>query len=73
LWLLDGKSRLANVYRLQKPLLQLGSFDLDPFVKTATPTGFAMIDKQMWVATENPAQLIRIPISRLRKSKTESF
>lgn len=73
LWLMDGKSRLVNVYRLQKPLLQLGSFDLDPFVKGSIPTGFAIVGNKILVVTENPPALIRIPLSRLKKSKTETF
>lgn len=72
-WILDGKSRLINVYRLQKPMLQLGSFDLDPFVKGATPTGFTISGKKILIVTENPVSLIRIPLSRLKKSKTETF
>ncbi len=73
LWILDGKSRLIGAYRLQKPLLQLGMFDLDPFVKGATPTGFAFESGKILVVTENPALLIRIPISRLRQSKTDTL
>lgn len=73
LWLLDGKSRLVNVYRLQKPMLLLASFDLDPFVKGATPTGMTFLGKKLLVVTENPPTLTRIPLLRLKKSKTESF
>ncbi|MCG3204506.1 MAG: hypothetical protein KCHDKBKB_01221 [Elusimicrobia bacterium] len=73
LWILDGKSRLINVYRLQKPLLSLRSFDLDPFLKGSLPTGFSIQKGKMWVVTENPSSLIRIPLSRLKKSKTEEF
>lgn len=72
-WILDGKSRLVNVYRLQKPLLQLGSFDLDPFVKGATPTGMTFLGTKLLVVTENPPTLTRIPLFRLKKSKTETF
>jgi hypothetical protein len=73
LWLLDGKARLVNVYRLQKPLLQLASLDLDPFVKNAIPTGFAIEGKGIYVLTENPSAFVRVPLSRLKQSKTESY
>ncbi len=73
LWVLDGKARLVNVYRLQKPLLELGSFDLDPFLNGATPTGFTIVGRKMWIVTENPVSLVRVPLSRLKKSKTETF
>ena len=73
LWILDGKSRLINVYRLQKPMAQIGSFDLDPFLKGASPTGFAIDGRKLVLVTENPSVLIRIPIERLRKSTTDSL
>lgn len=73
LWLLDGKSRELAVYRLQKPLRQLGIFDLDPFLKGATPSGFYLEGKTVWVVTENPSALIKIPLKKLEKSKTDVF
>ena len=71
LWILDGKSRLVTVYRLQKPLLKLASYDLDPLMKQATPTGMALDGNTLLVVTENPASLLRIPLFRLRHSRLE--
>jgi hypothetical protein len=68
LWILDGKSRLITVYRLQKPLLKLAAYDLDPLVKQAAPSGMAIDGNTLLVVTENPASLLRIPLFRLRHS-----
>ncbi len=69
LWILDGKSRLINVYRLQKPLLKLASYDLDSLIEKATPTGFALEGRTLLITTENPSSLIRVPLFRLRHSR----
>lgn len=69
LWLLDGKSRLLTIYRLQKPLLKLASYDLDALLGQATPTGIAVRGKSVLLTTENPSKLLRIPLFRLRHSK----
>jgi hypothetical protein len=68
LWILDGKSRLVLVYRLQKPLLKLASYDLDSLVKQASPTGMALDGNTLLIVTENPASLVRIPLFRLHHS-----
>ncbi len=72
-WILDGNSRELSVHRLQKPLKSLGAFDLDPFLKGATPTGFAFEGKDVWLLTENPSKLIRVPLKKIEKSKTDTF
>lgn len=72
-WILDSNSRELSVHRLQKPLKPLGAFDLDPFLKGATPTGFSFQGKDVWILTENPSRLIRVPLRKIEKSKTETF
>lgn len=73
LWVLDGKARLIRVFRLQKPMLEMGVYDLDPFLKGATPTGFTMKGRRVWLVTENPANLVTIPMFRLKHSKPEGY
>lgn len=72
-WLLDGKSREISVHRLQKPLKSVGIFDLDPFLEGATPTGFFVADKDVWIVTENPASVRKVSISKLEGSKPEGL
>ena len=73
LWVLDGKAREMSVYRLQKPLKALATFDLDPFLRGATPTGFALADDLAWIVTENPAAIVRVPLAKIKKSKSSDF
>ncbi len=73
LWLLDGRSREILVYRLQEPLKPLARFDLDPFLKGATPTGIDVENKKVWLTTENPAQLLQISRRQLEKSNPDHF
>jgi hypothetical protein len=73
LWVLDGKAREMSVYRLQKPLKALATFDLDPFLRGATPTGFSLVDAQAWIVTENPAAIVRVPLAKIKKSKSSDF
>jgi hypothetical protein len=72
-WVLDGKSREVTVYRLQAPLQPLASFDLDPFLKGSLPTGLFVEGKKVWLVTESPSLLIRIPLSKLEKSRPKAF
>lgn len=67
-WILDGKSRLLHIYRLQKPLKPLASVDLDRFLKGATPTGAALSKGKIFLVTENPSTLVQIPVRTLKKS-----
>ncbi len=67
-WILDGKSRELLFYRLQKPLRPLASYDLDPVLSGATPTGFAIDGKTLWITTENPVSLRHTPLSTLTRS-----
>lgn len=73
LWVLDGKSRELSVFRIQKPLKALATFDLDPFLRGATPSGFALVDGLAWIVTENPAAIVRVPIAKIKKSKSSEF
>ncbi|MCB4757450.1 MAG: hypothetical protein LHV69_10550 [Elusimicrobia bacterium] len=72
-WILDGKIREIGLYRLQDPLRLLTSFDLDPFIKGGTPTGFCIDKRDMWVVTEDPPRLIRIGLRSLKKSSPINF
>lgn len=67
-WLLDGKSRRINVYRLEDPLRLLATFDLDPFLKGANPVGITMNNDDLWVSTEDPPALIRVSRRRLERA-----
>ncbi len=73
LWVLDGKARELTVFRLQKPLKTLATFDLDPFLRGATPTGFSLSGSTAWIVTENPSAIARVPLSRIKKSKSPEF
>jgi hypothetical protein len=65
LWIVDGKSQEIVVYRLADPLVPLTRFNLGKIVGAASPTGLAITSRQALVLTENPSQLISIPLHRL--------
>jgi hypothetical protein len=73
LWSLDGKSRLIRVFRLQETPNLIATFDLDPFVAGATPTGLWVEKSRVWITTENPPTLLRIPRRRLVRSSADAF
>lgn len=73
LWVLDGKARELTVFRLQKPLKALATFDLDPFLRGATPTGLSLSGATAWIVTENPSAIVRVSLSRIKKSKSSEF
>ena len=70
LWAMDGKAREVTLFRLQKPLKTLGTYDLDPFIRGATPTGLSISGKNAWIVTENPSAILRIPLRKLKKSES---
>lgn len=63
LWILDAKSRMVYLCRLEDPLRRIATYDLDPFLKGASPTNFTMKDGQFWLLTENPPQLLRLDLN----------
>lgn len=67
-WILSGNTRELLIYRLQNPLRLLQSYDLDPFITKGSPTGFAVDKKTVWVMTDDPAGIIKIPRSDLQKT-----
>ncbi len=73
LWVLDGKSREVDVFRVQKDLKPLATLDLDPFLHGGTPTGLALQGSYAWIITENPAAILRIPLRSLKKSRQSEF
>ncbi len=73
LWVLDGKAREMTVFRIQKPLKALATFDLDPFLRGSTPTGLAISGSTAWIVTENPSAIVRVPLSKIKKSKSSEF
>jgi len=73
LWMLDGKARELTVFRIQKPLKALATFDLDPFLRGSTPTGLSLRGSTAWIVTENPSAIVRVPLSKIKKSKSSEF
>ena len=71
LWILDGDRRVVTVYRMENPLNELASFDLDPFLDGAKPSGLALDDRTVWITTENPPRLLKLPASRLARSRPD--
>lgn len=67
-WILDGKSREVQAYRLQAPLKLLATLDLDPYLGKAKPTGVYVDKSTVWVVTEGPAAVLKIPARKFKKS-----
>jgi hypothetical protein len=67
LWVLDGKSRMIHLCRLEDPLRVIATYDLDPLLKGATPNDFTMRGNTIWLLTENPPQLLRLSERSLKK------
>jgi hypothetical protein len=67
LWALDGKSRELYDLRLQLTPKVIGVYDLDPFIGESAPTGFFIEGQNVWLTTDEPASVIRIPLKRLRR------
>lgn len=72
-WILEGKTREVHVYRLQEPMRHLATFDLDPFINGATPTGIHVGEKTVSIATEGPAQFVQISRRKLEQSRPEDY
>lgn len=73
LWILNGKSRVLTVYRMEEPVKELASFDLDQFLLGATPTGLSVKGKTIWLSTDNPANLLKLTRNQLVKQKPDEF
>jgi hypothetical protein len=69
LWVLDGKSRMMHLCRLEDPLRVVASYDLDPLLKGATPNDFTLRGNTFWLLVENPPQLLRLSEGALKKLK----
>jgi len=72
-WVLDGELREVHVFRLQNPLRNLGTFDLDPFLNGLAPTGITLFGKDLLVTTAKPPQLIKVSLDKLAKSISKPF
>lgn len=72
-WTVDRDARVVSVFRLQNPLKALGSFDLDPFLEKAVPSGLWVHKSNLWIVTESPTRLLRIPLRKLKKSNPNDF
>lgn len=73
LWALDAGTRELHVFRLEEPLRKLASFDLDPFLSGAKPTGFRLDGNAVRLLMESPAQIRQIPLRRLKRADPNAF
>jgi len=60
-WMLAKKSREIQLFRLEDPLRRMASYDLDSFLEGSTPTALTIDRGTLWLTTENPTQLLKIP------------
>ena len=72
MWILSKKSREIHVFRVGDPVKQTAAYDLDPFLKGATPTGLFMEGSHVWLTTENPAQLLCLSRRKVMRSPAAS-
>lgn len=68
-WILSKKSRTLTLFRLEDPLRQLAVYDLDPILKGAAPTAIDIKGKTLWLTTETPATLRRVPLRSLKSAQ----
>ncbi len=66
---LDGETRELTLFRLQNPLKALEVVDLDQYLLGSKPTGLVLTKTAVLVITNRPAQVVHIPLSRIKQSR----